>query len=173
MVADVRRRIFSQPSLADAFVKAYSRAVGFLEDIAKTFEWAAFDVLYDHRVLLRTAPRPIRRSTMFKIVLLQQCTGFPTWARRKQFAIAYRFGAFTASLMRRRRIIPRWRLRQRIETLDLSEKLLAEVNRQLDRRGMIIKRGTLRAGPRRSRQRPGEVRAASSDVFAAVVRFAH
>ena len=39
------RRNFSQPSLADAFVKAYSRAGGFLEDIAKTFEWAAFDVL--------------------------------------------------------------------------------------------------------------------------------
>ena len=39
------RRNFSQPSLADAFVKAYSRVGGFLEDIAKTFEWAAFDVL--------------------------------------------------------------------------------------------------------------------------------
>lgn len=39
------RRNFDQPSLADAFVKAYSRAGGFLEGIAETFEWAAFDVL--------------------------------------------------------------------------------------------------------------------------------
>ena len=39
------RRNFSQPSLADAFVNAYSRVGGFLEDIAKTFEWAAFGVL--------------------------------------------------------------------------------------------------------------------------------
>jgi hypothetical protein len=31
------RRNFSQPSLADAFVKAYSRVGGFLEDIAKRF----------------------------------------------------------------------------------------------------------------------------------------
>ena len=30
------RRCFSQPSLADAFVKAYSRSGGFLDDIAKT-----------------------------------------------------------------------------------------------------------------------------------------
>ena len=39
------RRNFSQPSLADAFVDAYSRVGGFLEDIAKTFEWEAFGVL--------------------------------------------------------------------------------------------------------------------------------
>ena len=29
------RRCFNQPSLADAFVKAYSRAGGFLEEITK------------------------------------------------------------------------------------------------------------------------------------------
>jgi hypothetical protein len=39
------RRNFSQPSLADAFVKAYSRVGGFLEDIVKTFELAALDIL--------------------------------------------------------------------------------------------------------------------------------
>jgi hypothetical protein len=55
------RRNFSQPSLADAFVKTYSRAGGFLEDIAKTFEWAAFDVLMRHCIRLRTARRPARR----------------------------------------------------------------------------------------------------------------
>ena len=69
------RRNFSQPSLADAFVKAYSRGSGFLEDIAKTFEWGAFDVLM----------RPLHSSSegapaypplaMFKIVLLQQWYG--------------------------------------------------------------------------------------------------
>ncbi len=36
-----------------------------------------------------------------------------------------------------------WRFRQRIEKLGLSEGLLAEVNRQLDARGLIIKRGAL------------------------------
>jgi len=44
------RRNFSQPSLADAFVKAYSRGGGFLEEIAKTFEWSAFDVLLRRRL---------------------------------------------------------------------------------------------------------------------------
>ena len=36
-----------------------------------------------------------------------------------------------------------WRFRPRIEKLGLPEKLLAEVNRQLDARGLIVKRGTL------------------------------
>ena len=35
-----------------------------------------------------------------------------------------------------------WRFRQTIEKLGLSEKL-AEVNRQLDARGLIVKKGTL------------------------------
>lgn len=35
------RRCFNQPSLADAFVKAYSRSGGFLDEIAKTFDWSA------------------------------------------------------------------------------------------------------------------------------------
>jgi IS5 family transposase len=36
-----------------------------------------------------------------------------------------------------------WRFRQTIDKLDLSTKLLAEVNRQLDALGFVIKRGTL------------------------------
>ena len=36
-----------------------------------------------------------------------------------------------------------WRFRQAIDKLGLSVALLAEVNRQLDARGFVIKRGTL------------------------------
>jgi IS5 family transposase len=36
-----------------------------------------------------------------------------------------------------------WRFRQTIDKLGLSTKLLAEVNRQLDALGFVIKRGTL------------------------------
>ena len=139
------RRNFSQPSLADAFVKVYSRAGGFLEDIAKTFEWAAFDVLM----------RPLHSSsdgapaypplTLFKIVLLQQWYGLSDPGAEEAVRDRLSFRRFCG--------IPLdeetpdhssiWRFRQRIETLGLSEKLLAEVNRRLDARGLIIKRGTL------------------------------
>jgi IS5 family transposase len=35
-----------------------------------------------------------------------------------------------------------WRFRQTIDKLGLSTKLLAEVNRQLDALGLVVKRGT-------------------------------
>jgi Transposase domain (DUF772) len=69
------RRNFSQPSLADAFVKAYSRVGGFLEDIAKTFEWAAFDVLMGPFHSSSDGAPAYPPLTMFKIVLLQQWCG--------------------------------------------------------------------------------------------------
>jgi hypothetical protein len=36
-----------------------------------------------------------------------------------------------------------WRFRQTIDKLGLSSALLAEINRQLEARGFVIKRGTL------------------------------
>jgi transposase, IS5 family len=69
------RRNFSQPSLADAFVKAYSRVGGLLEDIAKTFEWAAFDVLMGPLHSSSDGAPAYPPLTMFKIVLLQQWYG--------------------------------------------------------------------------------------------------
>ncbi len=129
------RRNFRQPSLADAFVKSYCRKGGFLEDIAKTFEWAAFDVLM----------RPLHSSsdgapaypplTMFKIVLLQQWYGLSDPGAEEAVRDRLSFRRFCgvpldeetpdhASI---------WRCRQR----------LAEVNRQLDAPGLIVKRGAL------------------------------
>jgi 1,4-dihydroxy-2-naphthoate octaprenyltransferase len=40
------RRCLDQPSFADPFVRAYSKAGGFLEDLLKTIEWSAFAVLF-------------------------------------------------------------------------------------------------------------------------------
>jgi IS5 family transposase len=139
------RRNFNQPSLADAFVKAYSRSGGFLEDIAKTFEWSAFDVLM----------RPLHSSsdgapaypplTMFRIVLLQQWYGLSDPGAEEAVRDRLSFRRFCG--------IPLdaetpdhssiWRFRQRLAKLGLSDILLGEVNRQLDARGLIVKRGTL------------------------------
>jgi IS5 family transposase len=139
------RRNFGQPSLADAFVKAYSRGGGFLEEIAKTFEWSAFDVLL--RALHGSADGAPAYPplTMFKVVLLQQWYGLSDPSAEEAVRDRLSFRRFCG--------IPLdeetpdhssiWRFRQRIDKLGLSEKLLAEVNRQLDARGLIVKRGTL------------------------------
>lgn len=82
---------------------------------------------------------------MFKIVLLQQCYNLSDPATEEAVRDRLSF--------RRFRGVPLdcetpdhssiWRFRQTIERLGLAEQLLAEVNRQLDARGLIVKRGTL------------------------------
>ncbi len=139
------RKNFSQSSLADAFVKAYSKGGGFLEDLSKTFEWAAFDALLSN-INSETKGAPgYPPLVMFKIVLLQQWYALSDPAAEEAVRDRLSFRRFCG--------IPLdcetpdhssiWRFRQVIDKLGLSEKLLAEVNRQLDARGLIVKRGTL------------------------------
>ena len=139
------RRNFSQPSLADAFVKAYSRGGGFLEEIAKTFELSAFDVLLRSLHGSADGAPAYPPLALFKIVLLQQWYGLSDPSAEEAVRDRLSFRRFCG--------IPLdegtpdhssiWRFRQRIDKLGLSEKLLAEVNRQLDARGLIVKHGTL------------------------------
>ncbi len=144
-MADVAPLLY-QPSLADAFVRAYSRAGGFLEDIGKTFDWAAIDVIM----------RPLHSScegapaypplAMFRIVLLQQWYSLSDPGAEEAGRDRLSFRRFCgvpldAETPDHSSI---WRFRQRLAKLGLDEKLLAEVNRQLDARGLeIVKRGTL------------------------------
>ena len=139
------RRCFAQPSLADAFVKAYSRSGGFLEELTKTIEWAAFEVLFKPINANAKGAPGYPPLTMFKIVLLQQWYSLSDPGAEEAVRDRLSFRRFCG--------IPLdaetpdhssiWRFRQRIDELGLSEKLLAEVNCQLDARGLIVKRGTL------------------------------
>ncbi len=139
------RRCFSQPSLADAFIKAYSKGSGFLEDLLKTIEWSAFEVLFA-RINANAKGAPgYPPLTMFKIVLLQQWYNLSDPQAEEAVRDRLSFRRFCG--------IPLdaetpdhssiWRFRQMVDKLGLSEKLLAEVNRQLDARGLIVKKGTL------------------------------
>jgi len=139
------RRCFNQPSLADAFVKAYSRSGGFLDEIAKTFDWSAIDVIM----------RPLHSScdgapaypplVMFKIVLLQQWYSLSDPGAEEAVRDRLSFRRFCGVPLDEETPDHSsiWRFRQRLAKLGLDEKLTAEVNRQLDARGLIVKRGTL------------------------------
>jgi IS5 family transposase len=136
---------FGQPSFADAFVKVCSKGGGFLDAISKTFDWSAFAWLLskingETRGALGYPP-----LTMFKIVLLQQWYTLSDPAAEEAVRDRLSFRRFCG--------IPLdaetpdhssiWRFRQTIEKLGLAEKLLAEVNRQLDARKLIVRKGTL------------------------------
>ena len=144
-ISPMSRRCFAQPSFADAFVKAYSKGGGFLEDLTKTIKWSAFEVLFARiNAHPRGAPGypPL---TIFRIVLLQQWYNLSDPQAEEAVRDRMSFRRFCG--------IPLdaetpdhssiWRFRQTIEKLGLSETLLAQVDRQLDARGLIVKRGTL------------------------------
>src|SRR3984957_5872367 len=139
------RRDLSQPSFVDAMVSGYGRVGGFLDRLEKAFDWAAFEDLLSpiHGSAMGAPGYP--PLTMFKIVLLQQWHTLSDPAAEEAVRDRLSFRRFCglpldmatpdhASI---------WRFRQTIDKLGLSTKLLAEVNRQLDARGFVIKRGAL------------------------------
>jgi len=139
------RKNFAQSSLADAFVKAYSKSGGFLEDILQTFEWAAFASLLAH-IHSETKGAPgYPPLMMFKVMLLQQWYNLSDPAAEEAVRDRLSFRRFCGIPLDQETPDHSsiWRFRQTIDKLGLAEKLLAEVNRQLDARGLIVKRGTL------------------------------
>ena len=138
------RRDLSQPSLVDALVSGYGKS-GFLDRIEQTFDWSGFETLL----------APIHASTrgapgwpplaMFKIVLLQQwhTLSDPAAEEAVRDRLSFRLFGCLPLDMETPDHASIWRFRQTIDKLGLSPKLLAEVNRQLDARGLVIKRGTL------------------------------
>jgi len=87
------RRCFAQPSLADASLRPFESG-GFLEDLMKTIEWSAFDVLFA-QINANTKGAPgYPPLTMFKIVLLQQWYTCPTHKPKKPCANRLSFRRF-------------------------------------------------------------------------------
>jgi transposase, IS5 family len=139
------RRDLSQLSFVDAMVSAYGKVGGFLDRIEQGFDWPAFEALLS----------PVRGSavgapgypplTMVKIGLLQQWHTLSDPAAeeavRDRLSLR-RFCGLTLD-METPDHASIWRFRQTIDKLGLSTKLLAEVNRQLDALGFVIKRGAL------------------------------
>src|SRR5208283_2395279 len=82
---------------------------------------------------------------MFKIVLLQQWYTLSDPAAEEAVRDRLSFRRFCAIPLDRETPdhASIWRFRQTIDKLGLAQALLAEANRQLDARGLIIKSGTL------------------------------
>ena len=83
--------------------------------------------------------------TMFKIVLLLQWYGFSDTGAEEAVRDCLSFRRFCGVRLDEETLDPSsvWRFRQSLSRLSVAELLLAEVNRQLDAHGLIVKRGTL------------------------------
>ena len=138
-------RDVSQPSFIDAMVSGYGKVGGFLDRIEQAFEWPAFEALLTPIHASARGALSWPPLVMFKIVLLQQWHTLSDPAAEEAVRDRLSFRRFCglsldtetpdhASI---------WRLRQTIDQLGLSGRLLTEVNHQLDALGLVVKRGTL------------------------------
>lgn len=138
-------RDFSQPSFAEAFVAAYTQGGGFLQEIEKTFNWSAFEVLLAKIHGSEKGAPGYPPVVMFKIALLQQWYNLSDPAAEEAVRDRLSFRRFCGLPLDRETPDHSsiWRFRQAIDALGLAEALLAEANRQLDARGLVVKSGTL------------------------------
>lgn len=139
------RRNLQQPSLADALVHSYCKGNEFLEEVRKLIDWSGFEVLLAkvHGEALGAPGYP--PIAMFKIALLQQWYGLSDPPAEDALADRLSFHRFCGFPLDEKTPdhTSIWRFRQRLVQLELQDGLLAELNRQLDRLGLIVKRGTL------------------------------
>ena len=116
-----------------------------LDRIEQGFDWSAFEALLSpiHGSAMGAPGYP--PLTMFKILLLQQWRTLSDPAAEEAVRNHLSSAAFAACRWTwRRPITPRsGGFARTIDKLGLSAALLVEVNRQLDARGFVIKRGTL------------------------------
>jgi IS5 family transposase len=132
----------SLPSLTRWWA-AMERLGDFLDRIEQGFDWSAFEALLSRLGDGRAPGYP--PLTMFKIVLLQQwhTLSDPAAEEAVRDRLSFRLFGCLPLDMETPDHPSIWRFRQTIDKLGASAALLAEVNRQLDARGLVIKRGTL------------------------------
>ena len=126
-------------------MSGYGKVGGFLDRIEQGFDWSAFEALLSpiHGSAMGAPGYP--PLTMFKILLLQQWHTLSDPAAEEAVRDRLSFRRFCGLPldMETPDHASIWRFRQTIDKLGLSAALLAEVNRQLEARGFVIKRGTL------------------------------
>jgi IS5 family transposase len=139
------RRELGQLSLADGLVEASAGRNRQLERIAALVDWAAFE-----RLLGDVYAAPVGRPSYGPVVLLK-CLLLQQWYRLSDPGLEE---ALSDRLSFRRFVglaladpVPDHstlsRFRSELSRRGLAERLLAELNRQLDARGLMVKAGTL------------------------------
>ena len=139
------RRDLRQMSLADGLVNQRAGRNDWLGEIDKMIDWPAISVVLS-RIYSSDEGRPSYPVlTLVRLLLLQQwyCLSDPGLEEAVDDRLSFRRFAglpLDEGVPDHSTI---WRFRQELERQGLSEALFAEINRQLDAKGLIIRKGTL------------------------------
>lgn len=140
------QKIVGQLGFVDQLTSGVGRKSGeVLEQIAALVDWPAVEALLGGFYQSHTGEKAFPPLVMFKVLLLQAWHGLsdPEMEASLDDRMSFRrFAGFSADDP-----VPDhatiWRFRQKLVERKLDQPLLAEVARQLDVRGLVVKRGTL------------------------------
>src|SRR3954465_10454448 len=139
------RRDFRQFGLADSIVQRRGRKTAWLERLDAAIDWAALETIVEGIYGSREGGLAYPLLTYVKLLLLQQWHGLSDEGLEAAVDDRLSFRRFAGIPLAES--VPDhssiWRFREELAKHGLAAKLLAEVNRQLDAEGLILRRGTL------------------------------
>src|ERR671929_80049 len=139
------RRDFRQLGLADSIVRRRGKKTAWLERLDAALDWPALETIVEGVYASREGGPAYPLLTYVKLLLLQQWYGLSDEGLEAAVDDRLSFRRF-AGIPLAENVPDRssvWRFREELAKRGLAERLLAEVNRQLDARGLILRRGTL------------------------------
>lgn len=139
------RRDFRQLGLADGIVQRRGKKTAWLERLDAALDWAALETIVAGIYASREGGLAYPLLTYVKLLLLQQWYGLSDEGLEAAADDRLSFRRFAGIPLAES--VPDhssvWRFREELARRGLAEELLAEVNRQLDAKGLILRRGTL------------------------------
>jgi transposase, IS5 family len=139
------RRDLGQMSLADGLVNQRAGRNGWLERIDSIVDWSAAVKVLDEIYASDEGRPSYPLVTYVKLLLLQQWYGLSDPGLEEAVDDRLSFRRFAGLPLDEG--VPDhsaiWRFRQKLAKAGLAEALFAEVGRQLDARGLIVRKGTL------------------------------
>src|SRR3954466_6170397 len=139
------RRDFRQLGLADSIVQRRGKKSEWLDRLDVALDWSALETIVAGIYASREGGPSYPPLTCVKLLLLQQWHGLSDEGLEAAVDDRLSFRRFAGIPLAES--VPDhgsvWRFREELARRGLAAKLLAEVNRQLDAKGMILRRGTL------------------------------
>lgn len=141
---------YSQCNLVEAFVRQRKSKSCWLDEIGELVVWDELVGLFDHVYASTEGAASYPIETYIKLLLLQQWHGLSDEGLEAAVDDRLSFRRFCGIPLDRP--VPDhssiWRFRQHLTEKDkagfsLGERLLAAINEQLDRHGLVLRRGTL------------------------------
>ena len=139
------RRDFRRLGLADSIVRRRGKKSEWLDRLDAALDWPALETIVAGIYASRGGGLSYPLLTYVKLLLLQQWHGLSDEGLEAAVDDRLSFRRFAGIPLAES--VPDhssvWRFREELARRGLAARLLAEVNRQLDARGLILRRGTL------------------------------